>query len=203
MPVNNHVTRLQRLFKQAYEKQSRTDAPSPTSLIPFLYIEIQERLILLSLLDGATLPEIKAALPFAKETDIRRSSPRMITAGEKLDYAIKHPWCWIEPGPLPLVDAPDLLELDGVGDLPPFPVFSSRLPHDTDLQLRKIFYASSGIMLFGDAVPPAIARLSLQSRVILYLLAVEEYRWLDIQELLGCTEWKIRRAIHDAEEAHA
>lgn len=196
MPLTNHISRLQWRFKKVYEAQARTDAPSPTSLIPFLYIPIQERLILLALLDGATLPEIKAALPFAKETDIRKSSPRMIAAGERLNYAIKNHWCWIEPGPLPTDEPGDLVDTNEE-----FPYPAAWLPEGTDRQLRKIFYASSAIMLFGDVVPSAIARLSLQARAILYLQTVEEYRWLDIQELLGCTEWKIRFAIKGAEEA--
>jgi hypothetical protein len=192
----NHSHRLQQLFEQAYQRHVKADAPSATSLIPFLAIPIQERLILLALLDGATLPEIKVAFPFAKETDIRKVSKRMIAAEDQLMAAIEDPWCWLWPG---------FERVDETGDLTdpetPFPVPSFTIPPGTDVQLRQIFYGSSALMLFGEAVPTVIARLSLQQRSVLYCLAVEALSWQDVKTVLGCTEWKIRRAIKDAEEA--
>jgi hypothetical protein len=67
---------------------------------PFLSIPIQERLILLSLFDQSSMVEIKAALAWAKETDLRLSSPRMLDALAGLRYGMEHP----PPGSIPAMN---------------------------------------------------------------------------------------------------
>ena len=187
---------LQIAFDTLYRRRIASGAPSATSFLPFLYVPLPMRLVMLCLCDGAGMAEIKAVLPFAKETDVRLTSHRMIAACRLLDQALANPWIWIRPGQLPEGNEPSA---DLTDNVTPFPVADRLLAPDTDKQLRQIFYSSVPILLFGEAVPEQISKLSLKARCILYLITTEELAWADVQLLLGCSEWSIRRAIKDAE----
>lgn len=199
------MTQIQ-LFHQLaahyYAAQIGTDVPLATTMFPFLAVPIKERLVLLCLSEQATMPQIKAALPYAKETDVRQTSHRMRAAIGIFNEAMENPTAWLHPGPYPLAEVPDLLERHPeTGELPPFPLPDRLIPRDTDKQLRQAFFPEAAVLLFGELVPEPLAALGLQVRAVLYLIAVEEYGWKDVQTLLQCTEWSVRQALKGGIEA--
>jgi hypothetical protein len=225
----NQTHHLRVLFEDVLEEQLREPGIPPTpAMQPFLIVPVQERLILLSLYDqqsGAdprtlfawehkpkpstsparpiateALTAIKAALPFAKETNIRLTSKRMLGALADLTAAMENPTGWIHPGPYPDCETGDLGDSET-----PFPINTRDIPDDTEKQLRQAFFPATPLMLFGTHVPAAIAELGLQRRAILYLLIVEDWEWSGIQALLQCSKGQVeyaqRRAIEVLESA--
>ncbi len=221
----NQTHLLRVLFETTLEEQLREPGIPPTpAMQPFLVVPIQERLILLSLYDqqsGAdpralspwehkpkpsssparpiamdALTAIKAALPFAKETDIRLTSKRMLGALAALTAAMENPTAWIHPGPYPDHETGDLGDPET-----PLPIDTRDIPADTEKQLRQAFFPAAPLMLFGTHVPAVIAELGLQRRAILYLLIVEEWEWSDIQTLLQCSKGQVEYAQRRAIEA--
>ncbi len=191
---------LRLLFEHAYTTSSRPNDPHAPSMWPFLAVPLKERLTLLALTEESGMAECKTAYPWMKETDHRLTSHRIHRALDILTAAMEQPTAWINPGPLPEVEVADLLPDETTGELPPFPVPDRLIPRDTDKQLRQALYPSTPLLLFGPLVPPRLHDLGLQKRGILYCLVVEEFGWLDIQELFGCSEWLIRQTIKQAYE---
>ena len=142
------------------------------------------------------MEQIKSALPYAKETDVRQTSHRMVAAIKTFNAAMDEPTAWLHPGPYPDQEPADLSD-----PTTPFPLPDHQIPRDTDLQLRQVFFPEAAILLFGELVPTELAAIGLQARLILYCLAVCESSWLDIQELIGCSEWSIRQALKGGIEA--
>lgn len=191
----NQLQTFRQLCADYYESQLGTDIPSATTMWPFLALPIKERLVLLCLSEEATM-ELKAVLPYAKETDVRQTSHRMVAAIKTFNAAMDEPTAWLHPGPYPDEEPTDLTD-----PTTPFPFPDHQIPRDTDLQLRQVFFPEAAILLFGELVPAELAVIGLQARLALYCLAVEELSWLDIQALLGCSEWAIRQALKGGIEA--
>src|SRR4051794_12315760 len=160
------VHRLRLLFERRYAIIA-ADAPHKAQpLQAFLALPIRERLILLALLDQHGKPDeaaIRAALPYAKQSDVRLTSKTILKAVETLKAAIETPTLWVGPD------------------------------HDQEKQLLAVFYPSAAVCLFGGLVPPDLRDLDLQARMIIYCLVVETMKWEIVEELLGCSEWKIKR----------
>lgn len=192
----NQLQTFRQLCADYYESQLGTDTPSATTMWPFLALPIKERLVLLCLSEEATMEQIKAVLPYAKETDVRQTSHRMVAAIKTFNAAMDEPTAWLHPGPYPDQEPADLSD-----PTTPFPLPGHQIPRDTDLQLRQVFFPEAAILLFGELVPAELAAMGLQARIALYCLAVEELCWQDIQTLLGCSEWAIRQALKDGIEA--
>ena len=191
-PMQAHTLRIR--LDRAYRKQP--DSGLPISLWPYLAVPIRPRLTLLALYDNHTMEEIKGAFPWVKETDVRLTSHRIHEAIALVTSAMEDPTCWVDPGPIPDQEVGDLTD-----PATPFPVTDRSIPRDTDKQFRQAYYSSAPLMLFGPTVPPELGEISLQRRAVIYLLVVEELRWTQIEELLGCTEWQIREAIRQTFEA--
>ena len=140
----------------------------------FLALPIRERLILLALLDQHGKPDeaaIRAALPYAKQSDVRLTSKTILKAVETLKAAIEQPTIlWIDPD------------------------------HDQEKAVLAIFYPSAAVCLFGGLVPIELRDFGLQARFIAYCLVVETMKWEDVEELLGGSEWKIKRTLATALE---
>jgi DNA-directed RNA polymerase specialized sigma subunit len=68
-------------------------------------------------------------------------------------------------------------------------------------QLTNVFYPSAALLLFGELVPGELAVLGLRGRVVLYCLLVEQMERAEVQELLGVSEWCVKRCIASAMEA--
>lgn len=166
------------------------DTSTATTMWPFLAVPLEMRLVLLCNLEGATMQEVKAVLPYAKETDVRQTSHRMRAAIETFNQAMEDPTAWLHPGPYPEDEAGDLSDHET-----PFPLPDRLIPRDTDIQLRQVFFPEAAILLFGELVPEQIADLGLQARLILYTLSVCELEWGEVERLLGCSEWRIRQAL--------
>src|SRR4051812_8800498 len=159
------VHRLRLLFERRYAIIAQ-DAPHKAQpLQAFLALPIRERLILLALLDQHGTPDeaaIRAALPYAKQSDVRLTSKTILKAVETLKAAIETPTLWIDPD------------------------------HDQEKQLLAVFYPSAAVCLFGGLMPIQMKDFSLQA---LYLLIVECWRWEQVEELLGVSEWFIKSQI--------
>lgn len=163
-----NVHRLRRAFERLYAIRAAANPHTCQPLQAFLALPIQERLVLLLILDGTDPEEIRRLLPYAKQTDARLSSKAILQAAETLKKAIQTPTYWIDP------------------------------EHDQEKQIRQILYPCAAPMLFGSLVPPEMERLGVQGRLIAYCLVVEELGWEEIMALLGCTEWSIRSSIKNA-----
>jgi hypothetical protein len=161
-----NVHRLRLAFENRYAILTR-DAPLTPSMWPFLSLPIRERLVLLCIADtGADEAKIKHALPWAKQTDVRLTSPAMVKAAATFLKVLNIPTAWIDP--------------EG----------------DVEKQLMQIFYPSATPMLFGYIVPPELSTLSLKTRVAIYCLVVEGLQRREVQELLECSEWYVKQAIN-------
>lgn len=168
-----NVHRLRLALEARYAILTK-DAPSTPSMWPFLSLLLRERLILLCVADtGANETAIKQALPFAKQTDVRLTSPAMVAASQTFLKVLNTPTAWIDP--------------EG----------------DVERQLLQIFYPSATPMLFGYVAPPELAQLSLKTRCAIYCLVVENLQRREVQELLGCSEWFVKTSIERALEALA
>jgi hypothetical protein len=166
-----NIHRLRLAFEDRYAILTR-DAPLTPSMWPFLSLPIRERLVLLCIADtGADEAKIKHALPWAKQTDVRLTSPAMVKAAATFLKVLNIPTAWIDP--------------EG----------------DVEKQLMQIFYPSATPMLFGYIVPPELSTLSLKTRVAIYCLVVEGLQRREVQELLECSEWYVKRSIEQALEA--
>jgi hypothetical protein len=166
-----NIHRLCLAFEARYAILAK-DAPPTPSMWPFLSLPLRERLILLCIADtGANEAAIKQALPFAKQTDVRLTSPAMVAASQTFLKVLNTPTAWIDP--------------EG----------------DVEKQLTQIFYPSATPMLFGYLVPPELSALSLKSRAATYCLVVEGLQRRAVQEFLGCSEWFVKTAITTTLEA--
>ncbi len=87
----NQLNHFRQLCASRYESQLGTDIPSATTMWPFLAVNIEMRLVLLCLSEDATMEQIKAVLPFAKETDVRQTSHRMVAAIKTFNAAMDEP----------------------------------------------------------------------------------------------------------------
>lgn len=169
--------------------------PSVPDLRPFLSVNLPMRLVLLAIYDNKTMPQIKKAMPWVKETDVRLTSRRIHAAIEELQEGRANPTGWMNPGP----------EVDNECDLSdpetPFPLLSRLIPEDIEIQLRKTLWPDTVHILFGEHVPPEVAALSLQHRVIIYLLVVEEMERPDVIRMMKCTDHAIRESLSKMVEA--
>lgn len=192
----NQIELFRKSCAEYYDAQLSTDIPSATTMWPFLAVPLEMRLVLLCQTEQATMEQIKAALPFAKETDVRQTSHRMRAAIEVFNRSMEEPTAWLHPGPYPETEPTDLVDPETS-----FPFPDRLIPRDTDIQLRQVFFPEAAVLLFGELVPEQLAALGLQPRLVLYLLSVEEMGWREVEELLGCSEWAIRQALKQGIEA--
>lgn len=182
--LNDLRFRLDRLYRQ--ERRPRSGPP----LHLLLPIPISERLILLARIDGATPQDIKLLLK-VRDDDAALKSERMLQAValvEKADPFTHWPDPWFEA---PLLDRPDITEVGqgtGYG-------WDERYGHAVERACRQVLYSSSAACLIGECVPFKLKELSLQERLFVYCLVVEEMQWREIQTLLHCSEWAIRESI--------
>lgn len=170
------LQRLRLAFERTYAVYTVTHTTPIPPLQPFLALPIRERLVLLALLDKASPEEIRAALPFVKQTDLRLTSPAMVAAVATLRRALQQPLDYF-------TNVPE------AGD------------QTVERRLRQILYPSAAVLLFGEIVPLELCCLGLKTRVILYCALVEEMTRPDIQVTLGCTEWAVKQALRGALEA--
>lgn len=188
------IHRLRLAFERRYPIVAGRYQATPPPMQPFLALPIEERLVLLALADGADEATIRAILPFAKQTDARLTSKRMLAAVERLKAALESPLFFIDLGEVPLDTQ--------VGDLtkPTTKVLcpDHLIPQDIERTFRQIWYPSAAPLLLGAMVPIELKDLSLKERLILYLLIVQESTYEEVQELLGCSDWSIRQAIKKA-----
>ncbi len=172
------------------------DDPTPP-MRAFLALPIEERLILLALADGADEETVRQLFPFAKQTDARLKSPRMIEALATFQQGLHEPTFFID-----LADIP--LETDHTGDLTDMSTKTlcrdADIPQNLERSFRWVFYPSAAPLLIGPMVPSSLAVWPLQDRLICYLLIVNENTYREVEELLGCTEWAVRAAITTALE---
>jgi len=195
MNLSQHIRILS---ENAFTRQSKLPGHPPTpDMRPFLAVPIRERLVLLAIYDGQPMEVIKGAYPWAKETDVRRTSHRIQDALAIFNAALKEPTAWINPGPYPVA------EVDGDLGYPdtPFPINSRTIPADTDKQFRQAWFPSTPLMLFGAHVPPAMSQLSLKRRSIVYLAVVEEWSYSQIMETLECSKRQVHTSLIKAIEA--
>ena len=151
-----NIHRLRLAFEARYAILTK-DAPPTPSMWPFLSLPLRERLILLCIADtGANEAAIKQALPFAKQTDVRLTSPAMVKASQTFLKVLNTPTAWIDP--------------EG----------------DVEQQLLQIFYPSATPMLFGYVCPPEMAQLSLKTRCVIYCLVVEGLCRLSLSSRQDC-----------------
>jgi hypothetical protein len=170
------VHKLRLLFERRYAIVA-ADAPHKAHpLQAFLALPIRERLILLALLDQHGKPDeaaIRAALPYAKQSDVRLTSKTILKAVETLKAAIETPTLWIDPD------------------------------NNQETQLLNVFYPSAAVCLFGGLVPLELRDFSLQDRLIAYLLVVETMKWDEVEELPGVSEWRVKMTLHRMTEVLA
>jgi len=189
--------RIRILSEAAFTRQSRQPGNPPApDMRPFLSVQLPERMVLLALYDGQSMEEIKAAYPWAKETDVRLTSHRIQPAIADLIAAVHDPTAWIRPGPIPEVEAGDLTDPDT-----PDPINHRRIPADVETQLRQAFFPSVPLMLFGAHVPPEVGAISLQHRAVVYLVVVVELPWSEVMRMMGCSKRQIHNSLVEVIEA--
>jgi len=172
------------------------DDPTPP-MRAFLALPIEERLILLALADGADEETVRQLFPFAKQTDARLKSPRMMEALATFQQGLHEPTFFIDLGDIPL-------ETDHTDDLTDMSTKTlcrdADIPQNIERSFRWIFYPSAAPMLIGPMVTGDLAAWSLKQRVSIYLLVVNESTYKEVEELLGCTEWFVRASLKQALE---
>jgi hypothetical protein len=146
---------------------------SPPPMQAFLAIPLFERLVLLAKLDGADARTIKSLL-HTTDADVALESERMVNAVHLLTSAMDEPWMFIEDG-------------------------------DIDTQLGQIIFDYLPAILLGEAIPGQIASLSLKQRLAVYLVLVQRLSYKrsspEVQKVLGCTEFFVRRSIIECQRA--
>jgi len=175
------------------------DDPTPP-MRAFLALPIQERLILLALTDlgdKADEETVRALLPFARQSDIRLKSERMQQALVTFQKGLVQPTFFIDLGGINL-------ETDHTGDLTDMSTKTlcrdADIPQTVERTFRWIFYPSAAPMLIGPMVTKPVADWPLLDRLICYLLIVAELTYKQVEELLGCTEWRVRESLRIALE---
>ncbi len=172
------------------------DDPTPP-MRAFLALPIEERLILLALADGADEETVRQLFPFAKQTDARLKSARMLEALATFQQGLHEPTFFID-----LADIP--LETDHTDDLTDMSTKTlcrdADIPQDLERSFRWVFYPSAAPLLIGPMVTFPIADWPLLDRLILYCAVVQEMTYREIEDLLGCTEWRVRESIRIASE---
>jgi hypothetical protein len=179
--------------------RTQFDDPTPP-MRAFLALPIQERLILLALTDlgdKADEETVRALLPFARQSDIRLKSERMREALKTFQKGLVQPTFFIDLGNIPL-------ETDHTGDLTDMNTKTicrdADVPQDIERSIRWVFYPSAAPMLIGPMVTSPVSDWPLLDRLCLYLLVVEELTYRQVEELMGCTEWRVRESLRIALE---
>lgn len=198
MPIvtfSNRLNTLRFQFGLAY-RQSVAITQKPTQPLHLLLsIPIHERLILLALIDGVSPQEIKKTL-HADNDDLALKSPRMKTAIKRLQGARLDPYAyWPEQYTREEI-SPDTDLTNGHWDADITGIaWERRWGPRVEPTLRQLLFADVAVCLFGEAVPPSLVGLSLVEKLAIYCLMVEELDWQQTQELLGCTQWRIKAAL--------
>ena len=192
----NKIDHLRLAFERRFAiVRAQFDDPTPP-MRAFLALPIQERLILLALTDlgdQADEETVRTLLPFARQSDIRLKSERMREALVTFQKGLAQPTFFIDLGQIPS------LETDHTGDLTDMNTKTlcrdADIPQTVEKILRQVWYPSAAPLLVGPMVPPSLADWSLKERLSIYLLVVDEARYKDVEELLGCTEWFVRACL--------
>lgn len=185
------------LSKQSLRKQLTVPGRAPIpNMRPFFAVPIKERLVLLALYDSRTMGEIKEAMPWVKETDVRLTSRRIHQAIELLEAGFEDDTIWMNPGPVPMEEVGDLTDTDTQ-----FPFYSRRIPEDTEVQLRKYLWPATTLVLFGEHVPPKVGKLTLKQRAIVYMVVVEEMTWIEVERMMECSKTPISTSLTRMVEA--
>jgi hypothetical protein len=206
-----NIDRLRLAFERRYPiVKKRFQQPIPP-MQAYLAIPIRTRLILLAIHDANGKPDeaaIKAALPYAKQTDVRLTSKEIKEGLELLKRGLEEPAFFIDLGGIAsAVDYPEPdrdaqgNHIDEYGLTAPDakPLWrDSDIPQDIERTFRWVWYPSAAPLLIGPMVPASIAAWSLKMRLCLYLLIVQECERDEVCELLGCSAWFVRRCIEIA-----
>ncbi len=193
----NKIDHLRLAFERRFAIVRREfDDPTPP-MRAFLALPIEERLILLALADGADEETVRQLFPFAKQTDARLKSQRMLQALATFQQGLHEPTFFIDLGDIPL-------ETDHTDDLTDMSTKTlcrdADIPQDIERSFRWIFYPSAAPMLIGPMVTSPVSDWPLLDRLIVYLLVVEELTYRQVEELMGCTEWRVRQSLKIALE---
>jgi hypothetical protein len=102
-----HIDRLRLAFERRYPIVKRRFQQPIPPMQAYLAIPIKTRLILLALHDGADEAGVKAALPYAKQTDVRLTSKEIKEGLDLLKKGLEEPTFFINLGSVPLETAHD------------------------------------------------------------------------------------------------
>jgi hypothetical protein len=190
-----HIDQLRLAFERRYPiVKKRFQQPIPP-MQAYLAIPIKTRLILLALHDGADEAAVKAALPYAKQTDVRLTSKEIREGLDLLKRGLEEPTFFIDLGQVPL-------ETDHDGDLTdPTTKALCRdqdIPETVEKTFRQVWYPSAAPLLIGPMVSVELADWPLKMRLAIYCLVVAELEREEVRELLGCSAWYVRRCIEVA-----
>ncbi len=175
MNFSQRLNSLRFAFERLYQTEAahRSRAMPPLHLL--LGVPILERLILLGILDGVPSREIKSLLEIDAD-DFALTSERMRQAVTTFTDACRDPFAYL----------PDQITND----------VHRRL---AELHLRRLFFPSVALCLFGEAVPPKCAALTYKQKALVYCILVEQLTRQETSQLLGATNWSICAALHEAE----
>ena len=191
------IDTLRLAFERRYPIVAKRYQHNPPPMQAFLALPIKERLVLLALLDGADEATIRQTLPFAKQTDARLTSPAMQAAVARLHEALATPAFFIDLAGIPL-------PTDHTGDLTDMATKmlcrDADIPDTIERTIRQVWYPSAAPLLVGPMAPAEIAVWGLKERLALYLMIVQECSYAEVQELLGCSDWFVRKCIRAALE---
>src|SRR5215212_5766237 len=99
-----HIDSLRLAFERRYPiVKKRFQQPIPP-MQAYLAIPIKTRLILLALHDGADEAGVKAALPYAKQTDVRLTSKEIREGLDLLKKGLEDGTFFIDLGTIPLTN---------------------------------------------------------------------------------------------------
>ena len=187
-----HIDSLRLAFERRYPiVKKRFQQPIPP-MQAYLAIPIKTRLILLALHDGADEAAVKAALPYAKQTDVRLTSKDIRAGLELLKRGLDEPTFVIDLGQVPLeIDHDDDLTDPNTKAL----CRDQDIPAGIERTIRQVWYPSAAPMLVGPIMPRELEGWTLKERLCLYLLIVNESEREEVCELLSCSAWFVRQSI--------
>lgn len=195
MTQSNHLSQLRFGLCELWKSQA-PERPLTTPGLHFLLaLPIAPRLLLLATLDGASERQIRRSLQVCdRQTPV---SEQVAAIRSRLKSHLVAPYdhwpqAWTREDVTPEADV-----TQGQDEVMGTSYWAERHGPALETQLSKLLWADVAVCLFGASVPSQIAGLSLQQRMILYLLLVEHSSWQEVMSLTGCSEHAIRRTIKD------
>lgn len=170
---------LRHAIAQNFAQQLRDTSTVTPGLHHLLAVPIRERLILLSKIDGATPHQIRRMLRCSTEDAAGRSDV-MLDAIATWRATIQ----------------------DAFWHFPTRPNWRFQRHASVEKGMKQLLWADVAVSLIGDAaLPELVQNLTLQRRLILYCLLVEDMRQAPVRNLMRCTDWTIRESIRIGFEA--